>query len=165
MIMRNATQDGSSSHCASVECRVSAPEALAFLADGVQLGHWALGCWQTEPVGAGVVRGHSLFDDQPGYVRPVMDEALMKVVYHVGASPDALSPRISAVVEPVAATDGAGESCRISLLATRTPDMDNARWLRLMHCHEVEVLLIQARLQLRTASPRPTPPASSLKPR
>ena len=155
MLMSTPTQDASSSHCASVECRVSAQRALAFLADGIQLGHWALGCWQTEPVGAGVVRGHSLFDDQPGYVRPVMDESRMTVVYHVGGTPDALSPRISAVVEPIAAT--AGASCRISLLATRTADMDDARWLRLMHCHEVEVLLIQGRLERQTPS--------SLKPR
>jgi len=157
MLMSTPTQDASSSHCASVECRVSAQRALAFLADGIQLGHWALGCWQTEPVGAGVVRGHSLFDDQPGYVRPVMDEARLTVVYHVGGTPDALSPRISAVVEPISATDGAGASCRISLLATRTADMDDARWLRLMHCHEVEVLLIQGRLERQTPS--------SLKPR
>ncbi|MDM0107878.1 hypothetical protein QTH97_23225 [Variovorax sp. J22R24] len=163
--MRNPTEDTPSSHCASAECRVSAQRALAFLADGLQLGRWALGCWQTEAVGDGVVRGHSLFDDQPGYVRPVMDEARMTVVYYVGGTPDVLSPRISAVVEPLAAADGADESCRISLLATRTPDMDNARWLRLVHCHEVEVLLIQARLDLQTASPRTTPLASSLKPR
>jgi len=155
MLMPTATRNTSSSHRASVECRVSSQRALDFLADGIQLGHWALGCWQTEPVSAGVVRGHSLFDDQPGYVRPVMDESRMTVVYHVGGTPDALSPRISAVVEPIAAT--AGASCRISLLATRTPDMDGARWLRLMHCHEVEVLLIQGRLERQTTS--------SLKPR
>ena len=152
MLMPTATRDTSSSHRASVECRVSAQRALAFLADGIQLGHWALGCWQTEPVGAGVVRGRSLFDDQPGYVRPVMDEARLTVVYHVGGTPDALSPRISAVVEPIAATDGAGASCRVSLSATRTADMDDARWLRLMHCHEVEVLLIQGRLERQTTS-------------
>jgi hypothetical protein len=140
--------ESAGSHCASVVCRVRAQEALAFLADGVRLGHWALGCWQTEPIGDGVVRGHSLFDDQPGCVRPVMDEARMTVVYHVGATADALSPRISAIVEPVAGTDGAGGSCRVSLHAMRTPGMDDARWLRLMRCHEVEVLLIQARLEL-----------------
>lgn len=156
--MPNVTPpESASSHSISVVCRVPAKEALAFLADGVQLGNWALGCWQTEPIGDGVVRGHSLFDDQPGCVLPVLDAARMTVVYHIGTTADALSPRISAVVEPVAGTGDAGESSRISLLATRTAGMDDARWLRLMRCHEVEVLLIQARLELRATS--------SLKPR
>ncbi|MGJ7507518.1 hypothetical protein [Variovorax sp. GT1P44] len=158
MPMFNDSPPGSaSSHCASVVCGVAANEALAFLADGVELGHWALGCWQTEPIGDGVVRGRSLFDDQPGCVRPVLDTARMTVIYHVGATADALSPRISAVVEPAARADGAGDACRVSLLATRMPGMDDARWLRLMRCHEVEVLLIQARLERRATR--------SLKPR
>jgi hypothetical protein len=142
------------SHCASVVCPVPAKRALAFLADGEQLGHWALGCWQTRAVGDGVVQGHSLFDDKPGWVRPVADANRLTVVYHVGGSPDALSPRISAVVEPGAAFGQGPDCCRISLHASRTPDMDDDRWLRLVRCHEVEVLLIQARLALQQDLPR-----------
>ena len=141
-------------HCASIVCQVPALHALDFLADGLQLGRWALGCWNTEPAGEGVVRGHSLFDDQPSWVRPVADRARMVVVYHVGGAPDALSPRIRATVEPIEAVEPASDApcCRISLHAERTPGMNEARWLRLMRCHEVEVLLIQARLAL---PPRP----------
>lgn len=138
----------SPSHCATVACRVPAPRALAFLADGLTLGRWALGCWRTEAVGGGVVRGHSLFDDTPSWVRPAMDEARMTVTYHVGGAPDALQPRIHATVEAGADTDG----CRISLHASRTADMDDARWLRLVRCHELEVLLIQARLERGAAA-------------
>jgi hypothetical protein len=138
------------SHSASAACRVPAAQALAFLADGLQLGTWALGCWETESVGDGVVRGHSLFDGSASWVRPVADADRMTVVYHVGGAHYALHPRISAVVED----DPAG--CRISLHAWRTAGMDDARWLRLVRCHELEVLLIQARLERRaaTASPR-----------
>jgi hypothetical protein len=132
--------DSAATHCASVLCAVPAARALDYLADGLQLGRWALGCWDTEPAGDGVVRGRSLFDDSPSWVRPVADRARMTVVYHVGGAPDALQPRIRAVVEPA---EGA---CRISLHATRAPGMDDARWLRLVRCHEVEVLLIQAHL-------------------
>ncbi|MDR6856503.1 hypothetical protein [Variovorax guangxiensis] len=142
------------SHCATVLCQVPAPQALAFLADGLQLGRWALGCWDTTPAGEGMVRGHSLFDDQPSWVRPVMDRERLAVVYHVGGAPDALRPRIRAVVEPVEAA-GQQPCCRISLHAERAPGMDDARWLRLMRCHEVEVLLIQARLALPPHSPVP----------
>lgn len=137
------------SHRASIVCRVSADVALAFLADGLQLGQWAMGCWQTRSVGDGVVQGHSLFDDQPSWVRPVADAARLMVVYHVGGSPEALSPRISAVVEPGTAFGQGNDCCRISLLASRTPGMDDDRWLRLVRCHEVEVLLIHARLDLQ----------------
>lgn len=136
-------------HSASVHCRASTQQALDFLCDGLALGQWALGCWQTEAVGGGMVRGHSLFDDTPSWVRPVVDEARMTVSYHVGGAPDALSPRIHAVVE----VDPDG--CRISLHASRTPDMDDARWLRLVRCHELEVLLIQARLEHQAAPPGP----------
>jgi hypothetical protein len=140
----------SSEHCASVVCPVPAARALAFLADGIALGRWALGCWQTHHIdndgGNGIVKGHSLFDDQPGWVRPVADAERMTVTYHVGGSPEALSPRIQATVEPGSAFGQGDGCCRISLRASRTPDMDDARWQRLVHCHEVEVLLIQAQL-------------------
>lgn len=129
-------------HRASVRCAASAEVALAFLADGQQLGRWALGCWQTEPVGGGVVRGHSLFDGQAGWVRPVMDAGEGTVTYHVGGAPDALVPRIVARVRP----EPGGTHCSITLEAERTPGMDDARWLRLVRCHEVEVLLIEAQL-------------------
>lgn len=119
---------------------------MAFLADGLRLGEWAFGCWQTEAVGGGVVRGHSLFDDSASWVLPVADEVGMTVVYHVGGAPDALTPRIRALVQ----ADPAG--CRISLHAARTADMDDARWLRLVRCHELEVLLIQARLERQAAT-------------
>ncbi|MBO9649554.1 MAG: hypothetical protein J7605_13670 [Variovorax sp.] len=136
----------SNSHSASVICHVPAARALAFLADGVQLGRWALGCWQTRDVGNGVVQGHSLFDGQPGWVRPVADAERMTVIYHVGGSPQTLSPRIHATVEPGTAFGEGDGCCRVSLHASRTPDMDDARWLRLVRCHEVEVLLIQSQL-------------------
>jgi hypothetical protein len=151
--MMSTSHDLPESHCASVLCSVPAHQALAFLADGLQLGQWALGCWQAEPVGDGVVRGRSLFDDQPSWVRPVADPASLTVVYHVGGAPYALSPRISAVVEPGEVIGHEGDCCRISLHATRTPGMDDARWLRLMRCHEVEVLLIQARLVVLHPAP------------
>jgi hypothetical protein len=158
MTATNNTQVDATVHCASVLCQVPAALALAFLADGLQLGRWALGCWRTEPAGEGVVRGHSLFDGQQAWVRPVADPAALSVVYHVGGSAQALTPRIRATVQP----EPGGAACRISLHAERTPDMDDGRWLRLVRCHEVEVLLIDAQLlalhQGVPPSPSPTAP-------
>lgn len=144
-------------HIARVECEVSAAEALAFMADGMALGEWALGAWGAMPVSTtkslpeGVVRGYSLFDDQPSWVRPVADVSRMQVDYHVGGDPTALSPRIVARVEALAPGPDGRSRCSITLHATRSPDMSDARWLRLVRCHEVEVLLIEGRLALRAA--------------
>ena len=148
-------QPSPETHCASVLCNIPARQALDFLADGLQLGRWALGCWDATPVGDGVVRGRSLFDDQPSWVRPVADHAALCVTYHVGGSCDALNPRIQAFVEPVEPVEAGDPSatCRIVLHAERGPDMDDARWLRLVRCHEVEVLLIQSRLALQATPP------------
>ncbi|MES2531918.1 MAG: hypothetical protein V4636_12850 [Pseudomonadota bacterium] len=147
--------DGPGVHRASVLCDVPALQAFAFLADGLQLGTWALGAWDTQPVGDGVVRGRSLFDDQPGWVRPVGDAARLRIDYHVGGSPEALTPRILATIEPVSIDGGNGDvtaRCRITLHAARDPGMDDARWLRLVRCHEVEVLLIQGRLAMAASA-------------
>ncbi|CAN5551116.1 hypothetical protein BH10PSE18_BH10PSE18_44690 [soil metagenome] len=150
--------DGPGVHRASVLCDVPALQAFAFLADGFQLGTWALGAWDTQPVGDGVVRGRSLFDDQPGWVRPVGDAARLRIDYHVGGAPEALTPRILATVEPLPAdsansvdSNGA-DRCRVTPHAARDPGMDDARWLRLVRCHEVEVLLIQGRLAIAASA-------------
>ena len=141
------------SHCASVMCKVPAHRAFAFLADGFALGQWALGSWQTVAVGDGVVRGLSLFYDQPTWVRPVGDFASLTIIYHVGFSRDSLRPRISAVVQAGDTLGHGTNCCRVSLHALREPGMDDAHWQRLMRCHEVEVLLIEARLALQAAPP------------
>lgn len=137
------------SHCATVLCKVPAQQAFTFLADGLALGQWALGAWQTVAVGAGVVRGLSLFDDQPTWVRPVGDLASLTISYEVGSSPDSLHPRISAVVQAGEDIGEGSDCCRVSLHAVRAAGMDDARWLRLVRCHEVEVLLIEARLAMQ----------------
>jgi len=139
------------SHCTEARCAATPSQALAFLADGLELGHWSLGCWQTVAVGGGVVEGRSLFDGAPHWVRPVADVEQLEVTYHVGSAPDALRPRIHARVVPDPATGG----CCVSLHAARTASMDDARWQRLVRCHEVEILLIQARLAARTGAPLP----------
>ncbi|MET4575170.1 hypothetical protein [Ottowia thiooxydans] len=154
--MNNTMHLKASVHCASVLCRVPASLALAFLADGRQLGRWALGCWQTEPAAEGVVRGHSLFDGELTWVRPVADSQALSVVYHVGSSAQELSPRIRATVQP----ESDGAACHISLHAERMPDMNDDRWLRLVRCHEVEVLLIDA--QLCALHPTSQPPIAPL---
>lgn len=148
-------------HRAEALCQATVYEAIAFLADGAKLGRWALGCWDTQDCGNGTVRGHSLFDGQSMWVQPIADAVASRVTYLVGATPDALLPRIHAEVSAAVSTEVTDSSprgdetlCRISLCAERLPDMDDARWQRLVHCHEVEVLLIQGQLALARATYR-----------
>jgi hypothetical protein len=131
-------------HEVEATCRVSPALAFSFLCDGRSLGCWALGSWDTEEVDDSVFRGHSLFDDKPAYIRLESVSAELRVIYHVGSSPSALTPRIEAHVFK----DGADPSaCRIVLRAERPSDMSDERWTRLVRCHEVEVMLIQSRVE------------------
>lgn len=137
-------------HHVSVDCAAAPHAALAFLADGLRLGRWGLGSMDTVEVAPGLVRGTSLFDGSHSYIRPVADEASATVTYHVGSTPEALSPRIRASVQP------GPRGCTVSLHAQRAPGMDEARWQRLVRCHEVEILLIQAQLEQLGRRPFPT---------
>jgi hypothetical protein len=133
-------------HCVSAECAVPARRAYAFLADGLAVGRWALGSLQARRVGPNLFRGRSLFDGAEVLYRPVGDRVRLIVDYHVGTDPRALVPRIMARVVPGEATGRAPGSCVVTLVAWRDAAMTDARWERLVACHEVEIRLVQAQL-------------------
>jgi hypothetical protein len=141
-------------HCVSAECAVPARRAYAFLADGLAVGRWALGSFQARRVGPNLFRGRSLFDDATVLYRPVGDRARLIVDYHVGADPKALVPRVMARVVPGEATGRDPRSCVVMLVAWRDAAMTDARWERLVACHEVEIRLVQAQLAKRSSVTR-----------
>lgn len=126
-------------HQASVLVEVPADDAFAFMADPVALGRWAIGCLETRPDGPeGVWTGTSIFDGGRSWLHIEADPARRQVEYHIGTQ--ALRrPRIMARVVPRGAA-----AAIVTLLAWREPDMDDARWDRLVRSHELEVLIIQA---------------------
>jgi hypothetical protein len=134
------------SHCVTAECAVPARRAYAFLADGLQAGRWALGSFGARRVGRNLFRGRSLFDGTSVLYRPVGDPARLIVDYHVGPTPRALVPRIMARVVPGEATGRGEDSCLVTLVAWRDASLSEARWHRLVACHQVEILLVQALL-------------------
>ena len=134
------------SHCVTAECAVPARRAYEFLSDGVAVGRWALGSFDARRVGPNLFRGRSLFDGAEVLYRPVGDAARLIVDYHVGTSPRALVPRVMARVVPGESTGRSRRSCLVSLLAWRDASMSEARWERLIACHEVEIRLVQALL-------------------
>ena len=133
-------------HHATVDVAAPAERALAFMADGIKLGTWAMGCWNTSTAGPGLFVGTSLFDGSQGYVRIVVDRALLNVDYHVGAAPDRLAHMNTARVIPGAALGRDPQSCVVSLLAWRPAAMSDDAWHRICITHEAEMLLIQSRL-------------------
>jgi hypothetical protein len=134
------------SHCVTAECAVPARRAYEFLSDGVAVGRWALGSFDARRVGPNLFRGRSLFDGAEVLYRPVGDAARLIVDYHVGTSPRALVPRVMARVVPGESTGRSRRFCLVSLLAWRDASMSEARWERLIACHEVEIRLVQALL-------------------
>src|SRR6266850_4008730 len=134
------------SHCVTAECAVPARRAYAFLADGLEVGRWALGSFEARKVGRNLFRGRSLFDGAEVLYRPVGDAARLIVDYHVGTDPQALVPRVMARVVPGEATGRDKGSCLVTLVAWRDASMSDARWQRLVACHGVEILLVQAQL-------------------
>ena len=131
-------------HHATVAVGAPAERALAFMADGLKLGTWAMGCWNTRAAGPDLFVGTSLFDGTEGYVRIVVDRALLNVDYHVGATPDRLAHMNTARVIPGAALGRDPQSCVVTLLAWRPAAMDDAAWRRISITHEAEMLLIQS---------------------
>ena len=142
------------SHCVTAECAVPARRAYEFLSDGLAVGRWALGSFDARRVGPNLFRGRSLFDGAEVLYRPVGDAARLIVDYHVGTSPRALVPRVMARVVPGESTGRSRRSCLVSLLAWRDASMSEARWERLIACHEVEIRLVQALLAGRRRSRR-----------
>jgi hypothetical protein len=142
------------SHCVTAECAVPARRAFEFLSDGVAVGRWALGSFDARRVGPNLFRGRSLFDGAEVLYRPVGDAARLIVDYHVGTSPRTLVPRVMARVVPGESTGRGRRSCLVSLLAWRDASMSEARWERLIACHEVEIRLVQALLAERSRGRR-----------
>jgi enamine deaminase RidA (YjgF/YER057c/UK114 family) len=134
-------------HTASEMVRASPQTAFAFLADGLALGRWALGCFETKALGDGLFVGHSLFDGRALLVRIEGDPSQLAVTYHVGSTPDLLFPRITARVVRRELPDRDGQECLVSLIAERQPDMTEARWRHLTVTHETEILLIKALIE------------------
>ena len=75
-------------------------------------------------------------------MRPVGDPDRLLVDYYVGTQAARLVTRAMTKVVP-----RTRRSCVVSLIVWREPSMTQARWERLVACHEAEIRLIQALLE------------------
>lgn len=124
-------------HVAAIDVAAPADTVFAFLADPHRLASWAHGLAEQRVVGTDHVVGRLAADGSPIHCRIVAAPALRVVSFRLGEHPDRTVPRIQAQV-----IDGelfGCSGCRLELLAWRTADMDDARWVSLRDAHEAEV--------------------------
>src|SRR5688572_13134966 len=107
------------SHCVTVACKASFDDVFEFMADGIALGGWALGTFNTVRVDENTVRGKSLYTGQERYVRPIADRERGTIVYEVGedhADPKSMVPWIWAIVQPSERLGGDKDTCLLSIV-------------------------------------------------
>jgi len=87
----------------------------------------------------------------------VTDLPTLSLAYHVGCTAQESFPGIRATVQPE--SEPVGTARRTSSYAKRTRELDKVRWMRLVRCHKVEVLLISVQsLTLHQVSQTSTAP-------
>lgn len=135
--------------CDTACIRIAKPvaEVFAFMADPAQLSLWSFGTWSVEIDATGLIMGRSIKDGATAYVRIEAHEDQRLIDYHIGATPDRLTPRIFARVTSGAVTGGADTDSLLTMTAFRGDDMDDVRWSTLKATHLVELSLIKAALE------------------
>jgi hypothetical protein len=134
-------------HAATAPVSAPAKQAFAFMADGVKLGRWALGCLDTKEIEPGLFAGRSQFTGGIGYVRIAADPALLNVDYHVGAARNALSHQNTARIIAGAALGRAADSCMVTLIAWRTAGMSDDDWRLICATHESEIYVVKSMIE------------------
>ena len=124
-----------------------AADAFAFVSDPQKLNRWSFGTWETEIAPDGLIRGVSLFDGAAIYVRIDPDAVRRSVDYHIGPTPQRLTPRIVARVTPGPHVGLTEAQSVVSMITWRGADMDDLRWRKLTATHEMEIVLLKSLIE------------------
>jgi hypothetical protein len=127
---------------------VPAPDAFAFLADGMNQTYWALGSWDRRRVSDDVFAGTSLFDGTELFIRLVSHPDLLQVDFETGSAPDRLAHAVEARVVPGPTLGHDAGCCLVTLTRYRQAALDEAAWERTWHAFETEIQMIKGRLEL-----------------
>jgi hypothetical protein len=139
-------------YCVTAHCNAPADEVLAFMANGIALGGWALGCFNTEQVDErGTVRGRTLATGDETYVRPIVHPEQGIVVYEVayGENVNNMTPWIWAIVRPADFVGCGSDSSLVSLIAWRIEGTSDEDWNAVCRYHDAEILLIKGQVERR----------------
>ena len=124
-----------------------AQKVFDFMADPGRLTLWSFGTWKTTQDTDGLITGRALADNAQVLLRIDPDPLMLMIDYHLGATREALQPRIFArVVRGTVTGHGAGASTLI-LTALRSADMDDVRWQRMCRAHAFEVDTIKTLIE------------------
>ena len=134
-------------HTGSIEIQCDASTAIAYVADGIKQGEWALGSIDRREIGEGLFEGTSMFGAGTEYIRIRVDDDNQVVYYDVGHSLDDMRTLnvIRVVSGPV--LGGEAESCVMTLLSWRVQGTPDEAWSRNCVSHETEMYIIKARLE------------------
>lgn len=138
------------SHCATVSCKATFDEVFDFMGDGIALGGWALGTFDTVRVDAETVRGRSLRTGEERYVRPIADRGRGVIVYQVGSDhedPTSMVPWIWAIIQPAERIGGPAGTCLLSMITWRAPFITDEYWHQIQVGHDLEILLIKGQIE------------------
>lgn len=134
-------------HCASIEVKVPAEAAFAFMADGMKQSYWALGSMNRRHLGDGLYVGTSSFDGSDLYVTLEGHPDLMIVDYCFGTTPEELHPVVEARIKPGAVLGRHPDSCVVTLTLWRWPGSTDEEWELHYFMWKTEVHMIKGALE------------------
>ncbi|RMF34713.1 MAG: hypothetical protein D6754_14550 [Alphaproteobacteria bacterium] len=132
---------------AAVRIEAPAETVFAFLADPGRLDLWSFGTWSTTRHPDGLIEGRALQDGARIWLRIAADADALLIDYHLGATPQALAPRIFARIVPGRVTGHGADCATLILTALRSAEMDDERWGRLIRAHAFELDLVKSLIE------------------
>ena len=131
------------SHITSITINAGADVVFAFMSDPGKMDRWSFGTWETEYHDDGLIEGRSIFDGSRTFVRIDADPSRLLIDYHLGATKEKLTPRISVRIIPGSTVDLRSDQSVLTFIAWRPAAMSEARWRRLTVSHEFEAVLLK----------------------
>ena len=109
-----------------------------FMQDMNKINLWSLGVkWNNN--NHEIIEGISNYDNSTLYLKITTKEDMKQITYWIGSNVNNLNPRIYVYLIE---TDKIYNN-KLSMVAYRTQDMDNERWLGLKESHKKEVKIIK----------------------
>ncbi len=134
-------------HSVTIEVGASWESAFDYLVDPLNLGKWALGCWETESSDIkGLYVGRSLFDNEKSYFRIEENRELHLLDFFIGDK-TVQQPCISIRIVAGVVYGQAESSCLLTINAWRDINSSDERWRQLCVCHETEIILLKALIE------------------
>lgn len=136
-------------HTATIDINVQPRVAFDFLKDGLALGKWTFGSWETTQDENGLISGLSLFGGDATYIRIYPYPDNLQIDYAVGKDPDQLLTRITARIMDGAIMGATEQSCFVTMISWRTGDVADSTWRLICAAHEAEVFRLKHILEQR----------------